>query len=81
MKKRCESGRSHRLSKTPTPKQDIHFLQRQPLRLRHDQPNEQKPAHTPQQPEKDERPIRNLFQHLRRDLAHNEVTHPIARRP
>ena len=68
-----------RLRNAHTPKQDIHLLERQALRLRHAQPDKHRAAKR-QRAKEDERAIRDLLQHLRRDLPDYEITHPIRAR-
>lgn len=72
-------NRTYSLSNTHTPKQDIHLFQRHPLRLRHAQPYEYRAAEC-QNAKEDERAIRDLLQHDRRDLPDDEITHPVAAR-
>ena len=70
---------THSFSDTLAPKQHVHFLQRQPLRLRDEEPNEGSTSKS-QKSEEDEGPKGDLLQHNRRDLADDKVRHPIRRR-
>ena len=76
--KRLQKTRSetHSLRNPLTTKQNIHLFQRQPLRLRHKEPNKRPPSKR-QKPKENKSPKRNLLQHNRRDLANNEIRHPI----
>ena len=68
--------RTHGFSDPLAAEQHVHFLQRQPLRLRHEKPNESS-APKRQQSEEDEGPKGDFLQHDRRDLADDEVRHPV----
>ncbi|KAL8654261.1 MAG: hypothetical protein Q9210_001605 [Variospora velana] len=61
------------------PDHDVHLLQRQSLRFRHVEPQEDR---TPErhQPEEDKSPVSDMLEHIRRNLPHDEVGHPIRRR-
>ena len=74
-----ERVETHSFSDPLAPKEHVHFLQRQPLRLRYEEPDES-PTSKSQDSEEDEGPKGDLLQHDRRDLADDEVRHPIRRR-
>ena len=59
-----------------SPKQHIHLLERQSLRLRHIEPDERR-AHERKQSENDVRSVRDAAEHVRRHLADDEVVHPV----
>ena len=72
------SGQSetHSFSNPLTTKQNVHLFQCQSLRLRHKEPNERS---TPkrQNSKENESPKSNLLQHNGRDLANDEIRHPV----
>ena len=67
---------THSFSDPLAAKQHVHFLQRQPLRLRYEKPNESSTSKG-QKSEEDEGPKGDLLQHNRRDLADDKIRHPI----
>lgn len=60
-------------------KYGVHLLERQPLRLGHDEPDKGSAQHR-QAPEEDVRPVGDLLQHVGRHLPDDEVVHPVRRR-
>ena len=69
-------GKTHSFGDTFTTEEDIHFFQRQSLRLGHEKPNECS-ASKRQQSKEDEGSKGNLLQHDGRDLADDEIRHPV----
>ena len=76
---RATRSETHSFRNPLAAKQHVHFLQRQPLRLGHEEPNEGA-ASKRQEPEEDKGPKGDLLQHDGRDLADDEVGHPVRRR-
>lgn len=75
-----QKERTYRPSDAHAAKHHIHLLERQALRLG-DVPPEEDGAAGGHGAEEDEGAVSDALQHVRRDLAHDEVGHPVRRGP